>query len=322
VSAKSTKDGLPEAGSAARKSATGNAKPAAVKANAANAKPAAVEAKAGNTKSAAAKAGTAGKKTGAVEKRGAAGASRPEGPATAANGRPEGAEERARAVHERLSRVLPRPRCELHHVDAWTLLVATILSAQSTDRMVNQVTPALFRRYPTPAALGAAPQEEVEALVKSTGFFRNKAKAIREASRLVAERHGGQVPRTMEEMLALPGVARKTANVVLGTAYGLATGITVDTHAGRVARRLGLTRHEDPAKVETDLMALFPRDAWVDTGHRLVLHGRYVCTAKAPRCALCPLNEICPSAEAAPAAELAERELGERHRIETSGQAR
>ncbi len=235
---------------------------------------------------------------------------------------PKGAETRAREVHERLSRTLPAPRCELHHVDAWTLLVATILSAQSTDRMVNQVTPALFRRFPTPAALGAAPQEEVEALVKSTGFFRNKAKAIREASRLVAERHGGKVPRTMEEMLALPGVARKTANVVLGTAYGLATGITVDTHAGRVARRLGLTAHEDPVKVETDLMSLFPSEAWVDTGHRLVLHGRYVCTARAPRCALCPLNELCPSREAEPAASLAERELGERHRIETSPQAR
>ena len=240
----------------------------------------------------------------------------------AASCRPTGAAGRAREVHERLARTLPVPRCELHHVDAWTLLVATILSAQSTDRMVNQVTPALFRRYPTPEALGAAAQEEVEALVKSTGFFRNKARAIREASRLVAERHGGTVPRTMEELLELPGVARKTANVVLGTAYGLATGITVDTHAGRVARRLGLTAHEDPAKVEEDLMALFPREAWVDTGHRLVLHGRYVCTARAPRCAVCPLNECCPSAGAPPAAAREERELGERLRIETSAGAR
>ena len=256
--------------------------------------------------------------TGNTKRRVATAGGKPRAPAC----RPTGAAGRAREVHERLARTLPVPRCELHHVDAWTLLVATILSAQSTDRMVNQVTPALFRRYPTPEALGAAAQEEVEALVKSTGFFRNKARAIREASRLVAERHGGTVPRTMEELLELPGVARKTANVVLGTAYGLATGITVDTHAGRVARRLGLTAHEDPAKVEEDLMALFPREAWVDTGHRLVLHGRYVCTARAPRCAVCPLNECCPSAGAPPAAAREERELGERLRIETSAGAR
>ena len=152
--------------------------------------------------------------------------------------------ERAARVHERFALALPAPACELDFGNAWQLLVATILSAQSTDKMVNRVTPALFARYPSPAALAVAPQEEVEQLVRQTGFFRNKARAIREASRLLVERFGGQVPRTLEELTQLPGVARKTANVVLGTAYRISSGIIVDTHAGRVARRLGLTRAE------------------------------------------------------------------------------
>ncbi len=208
------------------------------------------------------------------------------------------ARERATQVHLRLSKAMPHPPCELDFASPWQLLVATILSAQSTDKMVNRVTPILFGRWPSPAELAAASQEDVEAVVKSTGFFRNKAKAIREAARLVAERHGGEVPRTVEELVELPGVARKTANVVLGTAYRITAGITVDTHAGRVARRLGLTREEDPAKVEQALCELFPREAWIDTGHRFVLHGRYVCLARKPRCARCPLAELCPSAEA------------------------
>jgi endonuclease-3 len=226
-----------------------------------------------------------------------------------------------RALRRRLAAALPEPRCELDHGDAWQLLVATILSAQSTDARVNQVTPALFRRWPTPAALGAAPQAEIETAVKSTGFFRNKARAIREASQAIAERFGGEVPRDMEAAMTLRGVARKTANLVLGTAYGLPTGIIVDTHAARVAGRLGLSRETDPEKIERDLCALFPREEWVATGHRLVLHGRYVCTARAPRCAECPLNELCPSREGEAAGTVRARALGEARRVASRGQA-
>ena len=200
-------------------------------------------------------------------------------------------------LRRRLERAIPEPRCELDHANAWQLLVATILSAQSTDARVNQVTPELFRRWPDAASLGAASQEEVEAVVKSTGFFRNKARAIREASQALAERHGGEVPRSLEAALELRGVARKTANVVLGVAHGLPTGIVVDTHVARVAQRLGLTRDEDPVAIEQDLCALFPRDEWVATGLRLVLHGRYLCTARKPACERCPFNELCPSRE-------------------------
>lgn len=201
-------------------------------------------------------------------------------------------------LRARLAQAMPAPRCELEFRDAWQLLVATILSAQSTDARVNQVTPALFRRFPTPAALGQASQEEVEALVKSTGFFRNKARAIREASQAIAARFGGEVPRTLEELTTLRGVARKTANLVLGTALGVPSGIVVDTHVARVAARLGLTRATDPERIERELQQLFPREEWIATGHRLVLHGRYVCLARKPRCAACPLNERCPSREA------------------------
>jgi endonuclease-3 len=183
-------------------------------------------------------------------------------------------ETRAAQVRKRLTRAMPKPVCELDHADAWQLTIATILSAQSTDKMVNSVTPALFRRFPTAEALGAAPTAEVEKLIKSTGFFRNKAKSIIGASKRIAEDFGGEAPRTMEEMVELPGVARKTANVVLGTAYRIATGITIDTHAGRVARRLDLTTETDPKKVERDLMALWNKRAWIDMGHRFVLHGR------------------------------------------------
>lgn len=210
--------------------------------------------------------------------------------------------ERAAEIETRLTAAMPEPRCELNHENAWQLLVATILSAQSTDRMVNKVTPSLFARFPSPAALGAADQSELETLVKSTGFFRNKAKAIRAASQQVAEQFGGEVPRTLEEIIQLPGVARKTANVVLGTAYRVPSGMTVDTHAGRVSRRLQLTKHEDPVKVEQDLCALFPESSWIDMGHRFVLHGRYICLARSPRCTHCPLNELCKAREAPPAA--------------------
>jgi endonuclease III len=230
--------------------------------------------------------------------------------------------QRARQIHERLSRAIAAPRIELDFRNPWELLVATILAAQSTDRTVNLVTPALFMAYPTPAALGAAPQDEVERLVRETGFFRNKAKAIRAASRLVAERFGGEVPRTMEELVTLPGVARKTANVVLGNAYRIALGITVDRHTGRVARRLGVVaeEEEDPVKIEAELCAIFPQDDWIDVGLRLQLHGRYVCTARAPDCRRCPLNELCPSRRARPEGTVDERASLEAERVATRGE--
>ncbi len=207
---------------------------------------------------------------------------------------------RAKAIHQRLSVAVPTPHVELKFGDPWQLLVAVILSAQSTDTMVNKVMPELLQRWPNPAALSAASQAEVEAVVKSTGFFRNKAKSIREMSRMLVERHGGKVPRTMEEMIELRGVARKTANVVLGAAYGVPSGITVDTHAMRLSQRLGLSRETDPVKIEATLCELFPRDEWIRTGHRFVLYGRHVCFARKPRCRECPLNELCPSREDKP----------------------
>jgi endonuclease III len=179
--------------------------------------------------------------------------------------------------------------------DPWKLLVAVILSAQSTDRRVNQVTPEVFRRWPAPAALAAAASGDVEAVIKSTGFFRNKTKAIVGASKMLVERFAGEVPRQIDELVEVPGVARKTANVVLGAAYGIASGIVIDTHAARVAQRLGLTDEVSPEKIEVDLCAAFPREQWIGMSHRLVLHGRYVCTARAPACPDCPLNELCPA---------------------------
>lgn len=240
--------------------------------------------------------------------------------AKAVRGPSKAIRERAGQVHERLLRTLPEPQCELDHRSPWELLVATILSAQSTDRMVNRVTPRLFERYPTPAALGEADPEELEAIVKPTGFFRTKAKAIRETSRILVEEHCGEVPQDVEALTRLPGVARKTANVVLGTAFGIAEGIAVDTHAGRVSRRLGFTKEEDPVKVERVLCALFPREDWTADGHRLVLHGRYVCLARSPKCGQCPLNEICPSSAAPPERSWEERADRERDLVESRGQ--
>jgi endonuclease III len=199
------------------------------------------------------------------------------------------------AVQERLARAIIQPHVELAFRDPWQLLVAVILSAQSTDRRVNQVTPEVFRRWPSPAALARAVPGEVEEVIKSTGFFRNKTKAIIGASALISERFAGQVPRNMDEILEVPGVARKTANVVLGGAYQVASGIVVDTHAARVAHRLELTRETAPEKIELDLCRAFPEETWIQMSHRLVLHGRYVCTARSPACADCPLNEVCPS---------------------------
>jgi endonuclease-3 len=195
----------------------------------------------------------------------------------------------------RLGVAIPEPRCELDHTDAWTLLIATILSAQSTDRTVNTVTPSLFSRWPTPAALAAAPRAEVEEVVHRTGFFRNKAKAIQGASLAIAEEHGGEVPKDLDALVKLPGVARKTANLVLGVAFRIPSGIVVDTHVTRVSQRLGLSAAKVAEKVEQDLCAQLPQDQWIDGGHRLLLLGRYVCLAKSPDCADCPVFELCPS---------------------------
>jgi len=191
----------------------------------------------------------------------------------------------------------PDAECALHHGDPFQLLAATILSAQCTDARVNMVTPELFRRWPTPAAMAGATQGEVEGVVRSTGFFRNKAKSLRGMAAALRDRHGGAVPRTMEELTALPGAARKTANVVLGTAFGISEGVVVDTHVGRIARRLGLTRHQDPVKVERDLMKALPREEWTMFSHRLIHHGRRVCTARSPKCGQCPVADLCPSRE-------------------------
>jgi endonuclease III len=212
---------------------------------------------------------------------------------------------------ERLRQAIPDPHVELHFESPWQLLVAVILSAQSTDRTVNVVTPELFRRWPTPEALAAAAQEEVEVVVKSTGFFRNKSKAIRGASQLLVDRFGSAVPRTLTELVEVPGVARKTANVVLGAAYGLTSGIVTDTHAMRVSQRLGLTRAEAPEKIEADLCRLFPEQHWIALSHQLVLHGRHLCTARAPACQRCALNELCPARQAPPQGTWQERAAGE-----------
>lgn len=186
--------------------------------------------------------------------------------------------------------------CELDYGTPFQLLVATILSAQCTDKMVNSVTPELFRRYPDAPSLAAAAPPEIEPLVAKTGFFRQKAKNIVGAARLLAKEHGGEMPRTMAAMLELPGVARKTANVVLGTAYGIASGFVVDTHVARLAGRLGLSRAEEPIKIEQDLMAKLPQAKWVKLGHQLIWHGRRICKARRPECSRCPLAPHCPSA--------------------------
>jgi endonuclease-3 len=227
----------------------------------------------------------------------------------------------ARAIVDRLRLAIPAPRCELDHHDAWSLLVATILSAQSTDRTVNAVTPELLRRWPSPAALAGAERAEVEQAIYRTGFFRNKAKAIQEASAAIVGRHGGQVPRTLEEMVELPGVARKTANVVLGTAYGIASGVVVDTHVTRTAQRLGLTREDKPERIEADLCRILPPDEWIDGGHRLLLHGRYVCLAKAPRCRDCALRELCPAGSGKPEGSVQARAAAEWRVVESRGAA-
>jgi len=202
---------------------------------------------------------------------------------------------RVRAILKKLDEAYPAATCELKHENAFQLLVATILSAQSTDVTVNQVTPALFRKYPTPAALAYANPSEVEREIHSTGFFRNKTKSIMGASKKIVEEFHGEVPRTMEELLTLPGVARKTANVVLGTAFGIASGVVVDTHVMRLSGRLDLTKNTDPKKIEQDLMQVIPRDKWILFAHQLIWHGRRVCHARKPKCIECNLDALCYS---------------------------
>ncbi len=204
--------------------------------------------------------------------------------------------QRSLEVLRRLKLYYPDATCSLDYETPVQLLVATILSAQCTDERVNMVTPELFRRFPDAAAIAAADQAEIEALVKSTGFYRNKSKNIHAACRMIMERFGGEVPQTMEELLQLPGVARKTSNVVLANAFGINMGVTVDTHVKRLSYRLGLTKHTDPVRVEQDLMKLLPRPDWENWSIRLIYHGRAVCNARKPACDRCQFADLCPSA--------------------------
>lgn len=213
-----------------------------------------------------------------------------------ARGRLDLSQKRRDAIWSGLTTLYPDAHCELNFTSPWQLLVATILSAQTTDKRVNLVTPMLFERWPTPAALAAAPLAEVEAVIKSTGFFRAKAKSIVGVATAVTEQHAGLVPQTIEELVVLPGVGRKTANVVLGNAFNINVGVVVDTHVARLSNRLGLTSEGDPVKIERDLMALFPAPRWTLLSHLLIWHGRRVCDAKKPRCGDCTLRSLCPSA--------------------------
>ena len=202
---------------------------------------------------------------------------------------------RAREVAARLSQAIPNPQVELDFETPWQLLVATMLAAQSQDKVINTITPKLFAAYPTPEALADAPVEQVEELVRRSGYYRQKSRAIIGAAQKLVSDFGGKVPTTIDELTTVPGVARKTANVVLGCAYGVASGVVVDTHVDRVSRRLGLSKEKQRDKLERDLMALYPADQWVLMSHRLILFGRYVCLAKSPVCGACPLNELCSS---------------------------
>jgi endonuclease III len=204
---------------------------------------------------------------------------------------------RVSEILNRLDERYPRATCALHHKSAWELLVATILSAQCTDVRVNMVTPVIFAKYPTVEAFAALKPEELEPDIRSTGFFRNKAKSVVGAARKLMSDFGGQVPRTMDELLQIPGVARKTANVVLGTWFKIADGVVVDTHVQRISRRLELTKNEDPRKIEQDLMKVIPRNKWIVFAHQIILHGRALCIARKPKCVDCPLENLCHAAD-------------------------
>jgi endonuclease III len=200
---------------------------------------------------------------------------------------------RVSAILAKLDEAYPDATCELKHANAYQLLISTILSAQCTDVRVNQVTGTLYKKYSGPEAFAHANPSELEQEIRPTGFFRNKTKSVMGASEAILEKFGGQVPRTMEEMLTLPGVARKTANVVLGTAYGIASGVVVDTHVQRLSNRLDLSRNEDPKKIEQDLMQIIPQDRWIKFSHQIIWHGRRVCVARKPKCAECNLEKLC-----------------------------
>jgi endonuclease-3 len=205
--------------------------------------------------------------------------------------------ERVAAILTELRKAYPDVVCALNHKNAWELTVATILSAQCTDVRVNMVTPKLFKAFPTPKAMASASLAELEELIRTTGFFRNKAKSIQGAARVVTEKFGGKVPETMEEILTLPGVARKTGNVVLGSWYGIAVGVVVDTHVMRLSRRLELTKETTPEKVERDLMKIIPQHRWIAFSHELIHHGRQICVARKPRCVDCTLEKLCNSGD-------------------------
>lgn len=202
---------------------------------------------------------------------------------------------RAGQIIRALKKAYPQATCALNHASPFELLIATILSAQCTDERVNIVTASLFRKYRRPEDYGAASREELERDINSVTFFRNKARSIQEASRLLIEKHNGQVPQSLEDLVELPGVGRKTANVVLGTAFGIPTGVVVDTHVSRLSQRLGLTANKQPEKIEADLIELLPKKDWIDFSHRLIWHGRRICQARKPMCDKCGLEKFCPS---------------------------
>ena len=201
---------------------------------------------------------------------------------------------RAVAIVDRLAAAYPSADCSLHFTSPFQLVIATILSAQCTDNRVNQVTPALFRRWPSPRGLAAADRGDLEAAIRSTGFFRSKAKSILGCCQALVEQHGGEIPTTLDELVRLPGVGRKTANVVLGSAFGIPSGVVVDTHVGRISRRLGLTKATDAVRAERDLVRVLPQSEWIGFSHRLIALGRGPCAARSPRCDACPLVDLCP----------------------------
>jgi endonuclease-3 len=215
----------------------------------------------------------------------------------AASERPEEQKTRARKILQILRKEFPRPATALRHENPFQLLIATILSAQCTDQRVNMVTPGLFRNHPDAAAFAQVAQEDLEQEIRSTGFYHNKAKSIIECSRALLALHAGTVPSTLEALVDLPGVGRKTANVVLGQGFGITSGIVVDTHVHRISQRLGLTAEDHPEKIERDLMEVFQKKDWIDVGSILILHGRRTCIARSPRCESCPVKAFCPSAE-------------------------
>lgn len=208
---------------------------------------------------------------------------------------PEARKIRGRSILRRLKKAFPDASTALHHGDAFQLLIATILSAQCTDERVNKVTPALFDRYRTPAEFASADREELEDLIRTTGFFRAKAKSILGCSAMLVREFGGVVPRTLTELTRLPGVGRKTANVVLGNHFQIPSGVVVDTHVARLSGRFGLTTQTDPEKIEQDLIGIYPKGSWIDVGNIFILHGRQTCQARKPRCPDCPVADLCPS---------------------------